>query len=480
MRRIAPLHAARQGKALLFVSYTYAAFLVVTLAVDRLLRTRPRARTLWLLFASLGFYASYEAVYFGLLIISIAVDYVVGARLAVAAGAARRGWLAPSLIANLGMLGLFKYGDMLLETAESLLGALGIAVELGRLPGGLPIGISFYTFQTLTYTLDRYRGRVPAAQSWLEFALFVCYFPQLVAGPIVRARDFLPQLSDRPEPPAAAIGEGLMRLLIGVAKKALLADPLRQAVVVGFEAGGGGPAATVVGLAGMYLALYADFSGYTDIALGSARMMGLSLPENFDRPGWSRSPMEHWRRWHMTLGSLLHEYVYAPLCGGRDATGPRRAWAFFLTFLVAGAWHGAAWSYCVMGIYNGLLVVLWRWLRPQPSAHPILGRLEGLVAIGFVSASLVFMRPAPVADGVGLLAGLVHVERGLAGVPGAEGLGLLSAAVLAHLTPTRWKANLIAWAGTAPALTLALITLTVVALATRFSDRASDFTYFQF
>lgn len=434
----------------------------------------------WLLLASLGFYASYEPVYLGLLLLSIAVDYLVGARLALAVGAARRAWLGLSLVANLGMLGFFKYGDLLLETAEAAVGALGGALSLPRVPGELPIGISFYTFQTLTYTLDRYRGKVAPARSWLEFAVFVCYFPQLVAGPIVRARELLPQLSARPEPPPAAIGEGLMRLLIGVAKKALLADPLRQAVVVEFEAGGGGPAATALGLAGSYLALYADFSGYTDIALGSARMMGLSLPENFDRPGWARSPMEHWRRWHKTLGSLLHEYVYAPLCGGPGAGGARRAWAFFFTFVVAGAWHGAAWSYCVMGLYNGILVVVWRWLRPSPSPRPWIARAEGTLALGLVSASLVFMRPAPVAEGLALLAGLFHVERGLAGLPRAEGLALLAVAIGLHATPRRWKGRLIGWAGEAPALTLALITVVVVALATRFADRATDFTYFQF
>ncbi len=470
----------RPGAPLLFVSYTYAVFLILTLGVDRLLRSAPRARLAFLLAASLGFYASWEPVYLGLLLVSIAVDYVVGARLAAAQGLARRLWLAFSLVANLGMLGLFKYGDMLLESLEWGASALGWGLRLPRLPGGLPIGISFYTFQTLTYTLDRYRGRVEPARSWLEFAVFVCYFPQLVAGPIVRARELLPQLSARPEPPAAALGEGLMRVLIGVVKKALIADPLRQAVVVGFEDGGGGPVATALGLAASYLALYADFSGYTDIALGSARMMGLWLPENFDRPGWARSPMEHWRRWHMTLGSLLHEYVYAPLCGGPEAVGARRALAFFFTFVVAGAWHGAAWSYCMMGVYNGILVVVWRALRPVPSPNPWVARLEGLLAVGLVSASLVFLRPAPVADGLGLLAGFFHVERGWDGLPGAEGLALLAVAIGLHATPRRWKGRLITWAGEAPALSLALITVVVVALATRFADRATDFTYFQF
>jgi alginate O-acetyltransferase complex protein AlgI len=182
----------------------------------------------------------------------------------------------------------------------------------------------------------------------------------------------------------------------------------------------------------------------------------------------------------MTLGSLLHEYVYGPLCGGPEAAGARRALAFFVTFVVAGAWHGAAWSYCMMGVYNGILVVVWRALRPVPSAHPLIARAEGLLAVGLVSASLVFLRPAPVADGVALLGGLLHVERGLDGLPGPEGLGLLALAVALHASPVQWKARLIGWAGGAPALSLALITVVVVALATRFADRATDFTYFQF
>ncbi|MFM2248575.1 MAG: hypothetical protein RL071_4650, partial [Pseudomonadota bacterium] len=467
--------------ALTFISFGYAALLMLAVLVDRALRPWPRARAASLLVASIVFYAAAEPMYVSVLVLSILVDFVVGARLATAQGiAARRGWLLVSLTANLGALGFFKYGDMLLESAELLAASLGWPLSLPRVPGGLPIGISFYTFQTLTYTLDRYAGRVPPARSALDFALFVCYFPQLVAGPIVRARELLPQLEHRPEPSVGDVGAGLMRLLIGVVKKALIADPLRAAVVVGFEAGGGGPVATGIGLAASYLALYCDFSGYTDIALGSARLMGLSLPENFDRPGLSRSPMEHWRRWHMTLSSLLHEYVYAPLCGGPAAPGARRAVALFITFFVAGAWHGGAWSYALMGVYNGTLVVVWRLLRPQPSPNPLVARAEGLLALGLVSASLVFMRPVPIRESVDLLRGIVAVDRGLAGMPGLDGLGLLALAGALHLSPRGWKARLLAWAEGAPALSLGLIVVVVVALALRVTDRSAAFTYFQF
>ncbi len=477
---LACLPPYRPVRPLLFVSFRFVIFLVLTLLGDRLLFSWPSARKAWLLVASLLFYSAMEPVWLVLLLVSIVVDYLVGIGLGQAKTIfSRRFLLGCSVVINLGLLGCFKYGDMILVSLEDVSSLLGVPISLPRIPGGLPVGISFYTFQTLNYSLDRYNGKVPAARSLLDFSLFVSFFPQLVAGPIVRARDFLPQLVQAPVMGASAVGQGLGLMLIGIVKKALIADNLRALVVSGFEQGESGPIGTIIGIFGSYVALYYDFSGYTDLALGTALLFGFRLPENFDRPGLARSPMEHWRRWHMTLNQLLHEAIFVPL-GGNSGGARTVVFAGFATFVLAGAWHGAAWSYVVMGIYNGLLVALWRAVRPRPSQNPMIARLEGALAIFLVALSLVFMRPQPLATGVDLLDGLWDIEHFSSGIPGWLGLGLLFGAIAVHTTPPQWKRQLLDAAGRAPAFTLALVTLIIAGLVSRASENAADFTYFQF
>ncbi|MBL8619229.1 MAG: MBOAT family protein [Deltaproteobacteria bacterium] len=453
----------------------------LTLGVAHALHGQDRARRLWLLVVSITFYAALEPRYLWLIFASTLLDYVVGAQLARSGSVwARRGWLALSLGLNLGALGWFKLGDMAAGLVEAAAAALGAPMQLGRIDGALPVGISFYTFQTLSYTLDRYRGRVPPARSFLDFALYVSFFPQLVAGPIVRARDFLPQLLAAPRPSAQDLGAGLARMAVGIVKKIAVADMLTETVALPMTRGGAGPAGTLIGALGLYFAIYNDFSAYTDLAVGAGRALGLRLPENFARPALSPSPMEHWRRWHMTLNQLLADALYKPLAGGLGAPAWRAPLAGGLTFVAAGVWHGAGWSFLVMGLWNAVLYVGWRTLRPRAARHPLLRAVEVGLTLCLTALSLLFLRPGPLSTPLDLLAGLGRVDAGAAGLPEAQGWAWLGLAVALHLSPPAWKGRLIEGLGAAPAPALALALLGAVALALRFAPQASRFVYLQF
>ncbi len=341
-----------------FASVLFALFLPAVLLGDLLLQGRPRARKTFLLLASYVFYGSWDARFLLLIAFSTGVDWFVGGRLAEdRPDRERRRLLALSLAANLGLLGVFKYCDWFLDSLNRLL-ALG---GLGPLPLAhliLPVGISFYTFQTLSYTIDLYRRRIRPARSLLDFALFVAFFPQLVAGPIVRASEFLPQLERmrRPRPEDAA--RGLYAVLAGLVLKIVVADTFGARAVDPYYAD-----VEAYGLLGSVLAhhfyafqVYGDFAGYSLIAIGCARMLGFRLPVNFRAPYAARSMAELLRRWHISLTTWLRDYLYLPLGGSRG--GPwRAARNLSLTMFLGGLWHGAAWHFAVWGLFLGVVLV---------------------------------------------------------------------------------------------------------------------------
>ena len=284
----------------------------------------------------------------------------------------RKAILLFSVAANLGILGFFKYFDFFAGSAASLLSAIGLPLETRLLNLVLPVGISFYTFQTLSYTIDVYRGRIGAHKSLLDFAVFVAFFPQLVAGPIVRAREFLPQVSRPRRLNLKQVYEGGYLILWGLFKKVVIADNLAILVDQIFltdsmhpEAGGryllGG--AVLVALYAFALQIYCDFSAYSDIARGCAKMMGFDIRLNFNLPYFASNPAEFWRRWHISLSTWLRDYVYIPLGGNRK--GPRRTCInLALTMVLGGLWHGAAWTFVLWGVYQGVLLIVHRALMP--------------------------------------------------------------------------------------------------------------------
>lgn len=320
------------------------------------------ARNAVLLIASYYFYAYWDYRFCGLLLGSTLVDYVVAKRIhASDRASARRRWLAVSVLTNLGVLGFFKYCNFFIDSAAPFLQALGVSAA--TLPIILPVGISFYTFQTLSYTIDVYRRRIEPTDSLVKFALYVAFFPQLVAGPIVRARELLPQLARSPRWSTRRFYGGAQQVLRGAVKKVLLADRLGETVDVVFAGPELYSGLTVwVAVLAYTGQIYFDFSGYTDIAIGSAKLLGYRFPVNFRHPYLAASVSDFWRRWHMTLSRWLRDYLYIPLGGNRCGIG-RTYFHVMLTMVLGGLWHGAAWTFVLWGAWHGAALVGERSLR---------------------------------------------------------------------------------------------------------------------
>ncbi len=339
---------------MLFNSAAFAVFLPCMLGVYWTLHGAPRR---WaLLGGSYLFYSWWDWRFTSLLLISTLVDYTCARAMERRTEVAeRRRFLWVSVVTNLGILATFKYFDFFRDSAATMLGMFGLQPDLPGLNVILPMGISFYTFQTMSYSIDVYRG-APAEKSLRDFAIFVACFPQLVAGPIMRASKFLPQIKTEHRFADTDMAAGVYRLFRGLFKKMVIADTLGLYVDAVY--------ADPLGYTGLsaWIALYAyafqiymDFSGYTDVALGVGRMFGLRLMENFDRPYLADSPRDFWRRWHISLSTWLRDYLYIPLGGSRGGS-LRTVRNMFITMALGGLWHGAAWTFVAWGVYHGLLL----------------------------------------------------------------------------------------------------------------------------
>jgi D-alanyl-lipoteichoic acid acyltransferase DltB (MBOAT superfamily) len=361
---------------MLFASFDFLLFFVPVLLAYWALRGRTTARFVVLLVASYFFYmASGKPLgaqlptpwYFaGLLLLSTLLDYAAGLLITRAQQRGRKGavWLCCSLVGNLGLLGFFKYTGFLSEVINDVSHAFGGADVVPGVDLLLPIGISFYTFQSLSYTLDVYRGRLSAERSLLRFALYVAFFPQLVAGPIVRAAEFLPQFRQRLDLDDEAVSFALFRISKGLFKKVLLGDFIAASFtdVVFSTPNDYSSLENLVALYAFTLQIYADFSGYSDIAIGVARLMGFTLPENFDRPHQASDVGEFWRRWHMTLSTWLRDYLFFPL-GGSRVGGVRAYVNLWITMFLVGMWHGASWNFVVYSNLHASAMLFSRWRK---------------------------------------------------------------------------------------------------------------------
>ena len=397
---------------MLFATLDFLLFIVPVLAAYWLLVDRPGARTALLIGASYFFYMASPrppdgslppAWYFaGLLAVSTVLDYVCSARiharapdldtddlaLADQARRARRRWLTASLVGNLGLLGYFKYTNFFLEVMTDLANAAGADWVAPHLDLILPIGISFYTFQSLSYTIDVYRRRLTPEPNFWKFALFVVFFPQLVAGPIVRASEFLPQLHRRPTLNLSDVEEATWRIFKGLAKKVILGDWIAAsfADLVFATPEAFSSLENLLALYAFTLQIYADFSGYSDIAIGVARLLGFKIPENFDRPYQARTLAEFWRRWHMTLSTWLRDYLFFPL-GGSRGSAARTYFNLWLTMFLVGMWHGASWNFVIYSNVHGLAMVFNRWNRLRAKKEGATATSQAL-AVGGVALGL--------------------------------------------------------------------------------------------
>jgi alginate O-acetyltransferase complex protein AlgI len=330
-----------------------------------------RTRKLWLTACSYAFYAAWDWRFLGLIVLSTVVDFAVGLLLARSQEARRRKlWLGVSLVANLGLLGLFKYYNFFVESGASFLHWLGLPATDYTLAILLPVGISFYTFQTLSYTIDVYRKKLEATRSPLDFALFVGFFPQLVAGPIVRASEFLPQLVDRRVFRSVEVRACLTLFLIGFIKKGIVSDNIAPVIEPIFaNPGAWSASSTWISLFLYHVQIYCDFSGYSDMAIASAGLLGYRLPKNFDYPFFARSISVFWQRWHISLSTWFRDYFYFALGGSKGSTWKGIAIGAS-TMMVVGLWHGAGWQYVGFGILMSssiLISRLWGMLVPKDS-----------------------------------------------------------------------------------------------------------------
>jgi len=316
-------------------------------------------KKLFLLLASYLFYMWWNPAFILLIIFSTVLDYVVGHLLSGEQGQKRRKlYLILSLTGNLGMLGIFKYFNFFQDNLFLFLRCFGYTPSWTALNIILPVGISFYTFQTMSYTIDVYRRAMEPTKSALDFSLFVAFFPQLVAGPIVRASDFLPQLK---KPTSLYFGtDAFFLILRGLIKKVIIADNLSGFVDPIFAAPDTWPGAVLLlATISFSIQIYCDFSGYSDMAIGIARTLGYELPLNFNKPYFARNPSDFWKRWHISLSTWLRDYLYISLGGNRSG-----AWKTYrnlmLTMLLGGLWHGASWNFVLWGAMHGCALILHR------------------------------------------------------------------------------------------------------------------------
>lgn len=395
---------------MLFNSLTFAAFFTVLLLLYTLIGSWVWRKRL-LLVGSYLFYAAWNPPYVAILAFSTVMDWWLARRLASAeAPATRKLLLLTSVGANLGLLGFFKYGTFVLANFQALLANIGIVYVPPEFSIILPVGISFYTFASLSYTVDVYRREIRADASLSDYALFVSFFPHLVAGPIVRARLFLPQLQTPRSASKDQLGWGMALLVIGLFAKVVMADGLLAPVVNQVYAAPGNFSALDTWLAIFAFSgqIFYDFSGYSTCAIGIALCFGFEFPDNFRYPYAARSFSDFWRRWHISLSTWLRDYLYIPLGGNRG-----NLWQvqrnLFLTMLIGGLWHGASWLFVLWGALHGLYLALERTFRNPQGKGGEPSWLAGLGVFVVISLTWIPFRAPDVASATGMLQSLLQL-----------------------------------------------------------------------
>ena len=425
-------------------------FFVAFLLFYGLVFLRRKPKIYLIVVGSLIFYGAWNYRFIPLLVGSALADYFIAQAIGRAESqSAKKRWLTLSIAINLGILGLFKYADFLLVSVADFLSLFGVEADLPTLAWVLPVGISFYTFQSLSYTIDVYRGDMEPRKGLVEFVAALSFFPQLVAGPILRARQILPQMHELPIPTWVEAKRGFLLITAGVLKKTaadLLAAPVARAFdstepVSLLETWTG-----VLAFAGQ---IYGDFAGYTDMAIGLALVLGFKIPLNFNLPYTAVSPVDFWRRWHISLSTWLRDYLYIPLGGSRTGGRFRNV---MITMLLGGLWHGAAWTFVIWGFFHGLLI----------SASHSLGKMRSLVAFNenpsrgvqlvkwaftfyLVLISWVFFRAQDISSAFAML-GSMHGLGPSLPAPSATALTVLGL-TLASVTSMHVLDSLVLWLG---------------------------------
>ena len=472
---------------MIFTSFEFVAFFAVLLLLRGLLKSFNAEKWL-LLIASWLFYMSWNPPFVLLLIFTSALDFYVGRWLESAASQrTRRLLLTASLVANLGILAYFKYTNFFLETWHGLLGSAGITFHPVVLNIILPAGISFFTFQSMSYTIDVYRREIPACKSLRDFLLFVAFFPQLVAGPIVRAADFLPQLRERRRAAWKDVESGLALFAIGAIKKLVISDQIAGHIDLVFSRPGAYDAPSLLLAAiGFGVQIYCDFSGYSDMAIGCARMMGYEFCLNFRMPYSAVSVTEFWRRWHISLSTWLRDYLYLSL-GGNRRSPARTHINLMLTMLLGGLWHGASWNFVIWGGLHGVALIvhkIWRWMlgkKAEAFDSSRLGSLAGwALTMALVLAGWIFFRAAGLGNATTMLSRILTWDAGGVRLLSPQIFMALAMVAGAHLCVSK-NGNWVAWIVERPMpVRVAAYTVMLMAILSLGARESAPFIYFQF
>jgi len=381
---------------MLFHTWPFALFFLIFYPIYLVLKG-TKLRLPWLLAASYFFYACFNPLYLILISYSTLVDYTAVKRMAKSPR--RKMWLSVSIINNIGLLGFFKYAGFVTENINAVLSSLNISYAVPEPGFLLPVGISFYVFQSMSYTIDYYRGNMEKENSLIAYATFVSLFPRLLAGPIERAKNLLPQLHKTPKVSMQNITDGLSLFVVGMFKKVALADYLSLYVDNIYAAPQQFKSPALILATFLFCwQIYFDFSGYTDMARGIARMMGVNLMLNFNNPYLSTSLGEFWGRWHISLSSWFKDYVYIPLGGNRKGTFNTYR-NMFLTMVISGLWHGAAWTFVIWGAVHALGRFVTRELERTPFYREKVPKLvKQLFVFTFVTFAWIFFRADSISD----------------------------------------------------------------------------------
>lgn len=478
------LLAFDEYEPLIFNSGFFLYLFFFCLVFYQLFYRNTKARSIYLLLVSLFFYYKSSGIYFVLIIISSLIDFNAGKWIAQTVSVKRKkAFLILSVVTNFGLLGYFKYTNFFLDFLSDINAGQFDAIDIF-----LPVGISFFTFQSLSYTIDIYRGKLDPEESFTDFLFFVSFFPQLVAGPIVRAKEFLPQIKQKLHITEADLGRAVYLIAAGLFKKAVIADYISINFVdrifemptryTGFE--------NLMGLYGYALQIYCDFSGYSDMAIGLALLLGFRLPVNFDSPYQSGSITEFWRRWHISLSAWLKDYLYISLGGNRKGKLMQYR-NLLLTMLLGGLWHGAAWRFVVWGGIHGLALAFEKMINlPVWVGKNKFTRIFGiLMTFHIVCLCWIFFRAESFAVGMDMINQILFFFHGEVFVQFVMGypavFSLLIAGFVLHFVPKSMEVKSELLVGKLPTYGKAILLVVVIWLVIQV--RSSDiqpFIYFQF
>jgi len=472
---------------MLYNSIQFGVFLLVVFFLYWSLRENRRIRNGFLLACSYYFYMCWNPRYLVLIMFSTMLDFFIGkAVYNYQNRTKKRILLSLSLIGNLGILAIFKYFNFVSANINGLGSFWGLEPLLPTLNLLLPVGISFYTFQTLSYTIEIYQGKCKPVSSITEFALFVSFFPQLVAGPIVRASHFLPQLNQTPVLLNNRLSSGLYLILTGLLKKIVIADMigLRLVNLVFSDLGAYGGLTILCAVYGFKLQIYADFSGYSDIAIGSARLLGFELPPNFRSPYKATSISDYWSRWHLTMSSWFRDFVFYPLGGSKKGL-TRTFINIMIAMILVGMWHGASWNFIIWGGYYGILLCLdrlYKRLRNNNSGKSknlFRTLLNIFITFQITSIGALLFRVEKISD-IGIVFDKFFISGGGEILLRNSVLLAIAVGYITHFLPESWKQYCEEYFTLAPAWVQAIVTAVILGLLIRFFLVENTFYYYQF